>query len=144
MIATISGRVANGVLWSLLLGTHACSATKSSEHIVLYAWPGGRSHGFVASAIAQRLAKDHAKVSLLVGNMDYDVLAPRAGPDVHVTAFPLFLPRSFEMMGITHGPGEVSFPQYLEFIKRISALDDPVASLKPIAMSSTENAKVSK
>ena len=124
-------------------GTHACSATKSSEHVVLYAWPGGRSHGFVASAIAQRLAKDHEKVSLLVATMDYNVLAPRAGPDVNVVAFPTFVPRTFEMMGMEHNPGEdVSWPQSLELVKRLSAMDDPVASLTPIAMIATENSKV--
>ena len=75
-------------------------AAKSSEHVVLYAWPGGRSHGFIAATIAKRLATDHAKVSLLVATMDLKKLAPIAGPDVNVVSFPVVIPRTMAMVGV--------------------------------------------
>ena len=141
-VSTSTKKVVCASFWLLfLLPTGFVRAVeKRDEHVALYAWPGGRSHGFVASTIAKRLAKDYKKVSLLVGTCDYSKLAPKAGPGVNVQEFPGAMPRSFEMVGMKQAsPSDFTFDEFQEFVKRVSEWDDPVRSLKPIAMAAVEN-----
>lgn len=117
----------------------ATAATaKSSEHVVLFGWPGGRSHGFVAATIAKRLAVDHEKVSLIIGDMDYEAVAPRAGPEVNVVTFAVTQPKTMKLLGMGDHPEEMSFENFTEIIYRISEFDDPTKSLPAIAMANAE------
>ena len=133
------GKVAS--IWlTLIVATMGTAAAKSTEHVVLFAWPGGRSHGFVAATIAERLAKDHGKVSLVMGEMDHDAVAPLAGPEVNVVTFPVTQPKTMKMLGMGDHPEALNFGNITEEVIRISELDDPIKSLEPIAMASAENA----
>eukprot|EP00954_Amorphochlora_amoebiformis_P029307 1392977-Amorphochlora_amoeboformis.AAC.1 len=57
---TIATVAVSALLW---LSTYVLPAV--GENIVLFAWPGGRSHGFIASEIGKRLAEDGHNVTIL-------------------------------------------------------------------------------
>jgi hypothetical protein len=131
-------KVLASILLLLIPSTHA----KRDEHVVLYAWPTALSHGFVAATIAKRLAHDYSKVSLLVGSCDYSMLVPRAGHDVNVVAFDVTLPRTVAMLGMEWNPKmTIDNRAVTEMVRKISAWNDPIKSLPPIAMAAMENTK---
>ncbi|GAB5368356.1 hypothetical protein AAMO2058_001312400 [Amorphochlora amoebiformis] len=131
---TIATVAVSALLW---LSTYVLPAV--GENIVLFAWPGGRSHGFIASEIGKRLAEDGHNVTILAWDADIEVLAPRAGANVR------FVPNKIKF---TMTKKSLDFPDHgqwddyqtvLDMQLTIAKINDPIATLDPINLWSAES-----
>ncbi|GAB5353597.1 hypothetical protein AAMO2058_000048900 [Amorphochlora amoebiformis] len=124
---------------SALFWLSTCVLSAVGENIVLFAWPGARSHGFIACAIGKRLAQDGHNVNIIAWDADTGVLAPRAGPNVSIVSTKIKFSLTKKSLGFGDDGHWDDYQDILDMQIIMGEMNDPITTLDPINLWSAES-----